>query len=181
LTRIVGTLIGITASFRREDATIGISQEGAAVVNLGNVRAAFAAALVLLAIVPDASAQVRGGLQLKGQWFRFIMSSLPAAGYFTLQNRSPTAKRLTGASSPACGMLMLHKSVRKNGTESMVMVPSVAVPGHGSVRFAPGGYHLMCMNPATAMRPGKTVPVTLKFAGGATLTAPFPVRNATGK
>jgi periplasmic copper chaperone A len=50
-----------------------------------------------------------------------------------------------------------------------------------AVRFAPGGYHLMCMQPAAAMRPGKTVAVTLDFAGGETLSAPFPVRNATGK
>jgi periplasmic copper chaperone A len=140
--------------------------------------AAFAAMLVLPA---GASAQAPSGVKLSGQWFRFIMASLPAAGYFTLSNPTATPQRLTGASSPACGMLMLHKSVRKNGTESMVMVPSVAVPAHGSLQFAPGGYHLMCMQPAPAMRPGQAVSVTLEFAGGGSLAASFPVHNATGK
>jgi periplasmic copper chaperone A len=77
--------------------------------------------------------------------------------------------------------LMLHKSIHKNGTERMVMVPSVVVPAHGRLRFAPGGYHLMCMHPAVAMRPGKTVQVTLKFASGKSLATSFPVRSATGK
>jgi periplasmic copper chaperone A len=141
---------------------------------------AAAAILALAAMMPGAAAQAPDGLTLSGQWFRFIMSSRPAAGYFDLSNSSATPATLTGASSSACGRLMLHKSVTKDGTESMVMVPKVAVPAHGSLKFAPGGYHLMCMQPAAAMRPGKTVPVTLEFAGGKSLEANFPVRNATG-
>ena len=78
-------------------------------------------------------------------------------------------------------MLMLHRSVDQGGQERMVEVASVPVPAHGKVSFAPGGYHLMCMSPAAAMRPGQSVPVTLRFAGGESLTASFPVRNATGK
>jgi copper(I)-binding protein len=136
---------------------------------------------MLAAVAPGAAAQAPSGLKLSGQWFRFIMASRPAAGYFTLRNASATPQHLTGAASSACGTLMLHKSIHKNGIERMVMVPSVAVPAHGKLRFAPGGYHLMCMRPAAAMRPGKTVSVTLKFAGGDSLTAPFPVRNAIGK
>jgi copper(I)-binding protein len=31
------------------------------------------------------------------------------------------------------------------------------------------------------MTPGHSVPVTLRFADGGSLTASFPVRNATGK
>ena len=78
-------------------------------------------------------------------------------------------------------MLMLHRSISQNGQERMVMVQSVAVPPHGKVSFMPGGYHLMCMSPSAEMRPGRSVPVTLRFADGGTLTATFPVRNATGK
>lgn len=121
------------------------------------------------------------GLLVSGQWFRLIMPSLPAAGYFTLSNVTTSPERLVGAASPACGMLMLHKSVSRNGEESMVPVPSVPIPAHGKVQFAPGGYHLMCMSPRPAMAPGKSVPVTLRLANGETLSASFPVRGATGK
>ena len=109
------------------------------------------------------------------------MPSLPAAGYFTLSNSGAAAQSLVGASSPGCGMLMLHRSVNQGGQERMVMVQSVPVPAHGKVSFAPGDDHLMCMSPTAALRPGQSVPVTLRFAGGGSLTAGFPVRNATGK
>jgi hypothetical protein len=146
--------------------------------------AAKAAIIAILALgaAPGAVAQAApGGLEVSGQWFRFIMASRPAAGYFTLSNPTATPRRLTGASSPGCGMVMLHRSVTENGIDRMVMVPSVTVPPHGSLKFAPGGYHLMCMQPTAAMQPGKTVAVTLKFSGGGSLSAPFPVRGATGK
>jgi copper(I)-binding protein len=121
------------------------------------------------------------GLSLSDQWFRLIMPSVPAAGYFTLTNATAAPEKLVGAASPACGTLMLHKSVSRNGEESMIMVPAVAIPAHGKVQFAPGGYHLMCMSPGPAMTPGKSVPVTLRLANGETLSASFPVRGATGK
>jgi periplasmic copper chaperone A len=121
------------------------------------------------------------GLSLSGQWFRLVMPSLPAAGYFILSNETAATQTLVSAASPGCGMLMLHQSVSRNREERMVMVPSVPVPAHGKVQFAPGGYHLMCMSPGPAMQPGQSVPVTLRFSDGETLSARFPVRGATGR
>jgi copper(I)-binding protein len=60
-------------------------------------------------------------------------------------------------------------------------VPSLEVPPGGAIAFAPGGYHLMCMNPTAAMKPGATVAVTFSFKGGSTLMADFAVRDAAGK
>ena len=147
------------------------------------VRRATSAAGALAAALALASAAsaAPNGLVISGQWFRLIMPSLPAAGYFILSNATAAPQRLVGAASPACGRLMLHKSVSANGTERMVMVASVPVPAHGKIEFAPGGYHLMCMSPSAAMKPGQTVPVTLRLADGETVIASFPVRGATGK
>ena len=75
---------------------------------------------------------------------------------------------------------MLHRSVNDNGQERMEMVDSVSVPAHGEVKFEPGGYHLMCMAPTEAAARGRSVPVTLRFKDGGSLTASFPVRGATG-
>ena len=55
------------------------------------------------------------------------------------------------------------------------------MPAGGSVTFAPAGYHLMCMKPTAAVKPGGTVPVTLTFKDGGTLTGDFPVRGPGGK
>jgi len=138
-------------------------------------------AVTALLIAGAAHAAAPVGVTLSEPWFRLITPAIPAAGYFTLSNTTANAQTLVSASSPACGSLMLHRSVVKNGAEEMVMVPTVPVPAHGQLKFAPGGYHLMCMSPKAAMRPGESVPVTLRFEGGAALDASFPVRNATGK
>jgi periplasmic copper chaperone A len=120
------------------------------------------------------------GLTVHDPWMRTIIPTRPAAGYFTLSNSSDKAEKLVSAASPDCGMLMLHRSVHENGQERMVMVMSVPVPAHGAVKFAPGGYHLMCMSPSKNLKPGHSVPVTLHFADGAMVKARFPVRGATG-
>ncbi len=112
-------------------------------------------------------------------WFRYVVPQVPAGGYLTLHNGSSEPAVLTGASSPACGMLMLHRSETSGGADRMVPVASVVVPPGGSISFAPGGYHLMCMQPR--MTPGTSVHVTLTFQGGQTVRAAFPVFGAAGK
>jgi copper(I)-binding protein len=122
------------------------------------------------------------GLVLSGAYFRTVIPSRPAAGYFTLKNDTNAARMLVGASSSACGMLMMHKSETVNGVDKMSPVKSVSVPPHQSVSFAPGGFHLMCMSPGPRMmKPGGSVPVTLKFKNGNTLASKFPVRKPGGK
>ncbi len=133
----------------------------------------------ILAISPGKAAET--GLSLSGGWIRFVIPSTPAAGYFTLTNATDKPQILTSASSPACGTLMMHQSVRKDDREQMKMVASVTVPAHGALVFAPGGYHLMCMSPSKDVKVGAQVPVTLTFASGTSLTDNFPVRGVGGK
>lgn len=144
-------------------------------------RAVSAACGAILILGAAAAPVAAASLVVSGQWFRTIMPSLPAAGYFTLANPTDRTETLVGADSPGCGSLMLHRSIDEGGQERMAAVASLAVPARGSVAFAPGGYHLMCMSPTAAMARGKTVPVTLHFADGTSLAADFPVRDAMGR
>lgn len=98
----------------------------------------------------------------------------------TLRNNGDAAVRLVGASSPGCGGLMLHQSKTENGIDRMSDVKSVAIPPHGSVTFAPGGYHLMCMHPQNIMQIGASVPVTLKFANGEAVSTGYAVKGPSG-
>ena len=133
-------------------------------------------ALALLA-GPVGAAEV----SVTNAWIRALPARLPAGGYFTLKNLGKSEVSLTGASSPACGMLMLHKSSDANGMSSMSDMESIAVPAGGTVTFAPGGYHLMCMEPAAALKPGAKALVTLDFSDGTKTTTLFDVKNAKGK
>jgi copper(I)-binding protein len=139
------------------------------------------AAMALIATPVLAAPALAANVTIDNPWFRALPNNLPAGGYFTLHNASQTAVTLTAASSPACGMLMLHKSESMNGMASMEDVASVPVPAGGFVAFAPGGYHLMCMKPTPAMKPGANVPVTLQFADGTRIVSAFTVKNATGR
>jgi copper(I)-binding protein len=139
-----------------------------------------ALALFLLTLAP-LIAVAAGAISVEQPWMRFIIKARPAAGYMTLRNNGDTPVALISASSPACGMLMLHQSKEVNGVEKMLPVKSITVPAHGNVSFAPGGYHLMCMKPQATMQIGHSVPVTLKFADGETVSAQYPVKGPSGK
>ena len=141
------------------------------------MRNSLVACLWLAAILPAHA----GGLSVTDAWFRALPPSVPSGGYFTLHNDSAKPVTLAGAESPACGMLMLHKSENMGGMSSMADVSDIAVPAGGTLAFAPGGYHLMCMDAKPILKPGGHVPVTLLFKDGAKRTASFAVRGATGK
>jgi hypothetical protein len=147
-------------------------------MNCKTARLALAAALVIACGAPAFAADQ---VKIEQPWMRFIIKATPAAGYLTVRNDGDTAVALTGASSPACGMLMIHESKQEKGIEKMQHVASVPVPPHGKVTFAPGRYHLMCMQPQANMKVGATIPVTLKFKDGQTVTAQFPVKGPGGK
>ena len=144
------------------------------------LKAAAASTIVVgfYALVAPANA---AGVTISSAWFRALPSGQPAGGYFTMKNGGATPVELVAAHSTACEMLMLHRSNTSSGTSRMEDVKSVSIPAGGTVSFAPGGYHLMCMNPGAAMAPGKTVPVTLVFSDGNKTHANFAVKNAAGK
>lgn len=134
-------------------------------------------AVAMLIAVPAHAATVI----VKDGWFRALPANLPAGGYFSIHNIGANTVSVVGADSPACGMLMLHKTEDKGGTMDMMDMPSVPVAGAATVKFAPGGFHLMCMNPTGAMKPGANVPVTLIFSDGSKITTTFDVKNAKGQ
>jgi copper(I)-binding protein len=140
-----------------------------------NVKRLLSIALVLASGLAAQAAP----LSVTDAWFRALPGTLPAGGYFTAHNATDHQIAITGARSGACGMLMLHQSKATGGMSSMDMVDKVAVPPGGEVRFAPGGYHLMCENPR--MKIGGKAPVQLTLSDGTAVTVAFAVRGATGK
>ena len=139
---------------------------------------AYSAAIAWLACaVPVQAAQIA----VTNAWFRWLPAHLPAGGYFELHNGQAKPISLTGADSPDCGALMLHKSEQKNGMDTMSDLASVEIPPGQTVKFAPGGYHLMCMDPGPAIKPGNSVPVRLHFSDGSARVVTFSVKNATGQ
>ena len=135
---------------------------------------------IAILLMMTASAQA-APFEITDGWFRALPGKLPAGGYFTAYNGTDRALSIVGADSDACGMLMIHLSSNKGGMSGMDMVDRVTVASGGTVRFAPGGYHLMCDNPNAKMKVGSKVGVLLKLSDGSSVAAGFVVKNATGK
>ena len=136
---------------------------------------------LVLASLVLATPALAGDIEVSDAWIRALPAKLPAAGYFTLHNKSKSAVTLIGAETSACGMTMLHKSSDSGGMSHMEDVDTVVVPAGGTVEFAQGGYHLMCMDPAPTLKPGSKASVTLIFSDGAKVTSEFAVKNARGE
>jgi len=145
-------------------------------------RTLIGAAMLALSATALAAAPASPDVQVEHAWIRWLPAKLPAAGYAVIRNVGEGTLRLTGASSPDYGMVMLHHSRLAHGDSTMEMVDHLDIPAHGSVELAPGGYHLMLSQPTHAIKPGDHVKVTFEFADGAQLQTDFSVRpaNASG-
>lgn len=142
-----------------------------------SLRLAFAGLLVAVAAHANAVAP-----KVEHAWIRWLPGDLPAAGYATITNSGDKAIELTGADSADYGQVMLHRSFHKNGESHMQMVPAIAIPAHGHISLAPGGFHLMLMHARRPIKPGDKVKIELHFSDGSSQSVDFPVRpaNASG-
>jgi copper(I)-binding protein len=134
--------------------------------------------LAVTAFAPAAALAGQAPVTISHAWFRYLLPQIPAGGFMTLKNDTVQPIILTGVQSPACGMAMLHRSANKSGMDIMMAVKSVTIPAHGEFRFAPGGYHVMCIQPKMSV--GTTVSVTFMFEKHKSIRVQFPVDGPNG-
>jgi copper(I)-binding protein len=132
--------------------------------------------LTLLTFV-SAGALSDDGLRLQEAWIRLLPGDLPLGGYFTLTNDGKAPVRLVGAESDAFEGIMMHESIQEGGSARMQHVNAVEVLPGDTLRFAPGGYHLMLMKRRGPVNLGDRLPITLMFEDGRQVTAEFTVRH----
>jgi copper(I)-binding protein len=147
---------------------------------MGCAKAALAAMLLAALLQPNTALPAeRAALSASAAWLRWLPNGLPAAGYLVIRNGGATVQRLTGASSPDYSSVMLHRSIRENGVDRMVMASGgVDIAPGESLSLAPGGYHLMLRQPSHPIRPGDTATLHLVFASGASVDVTAKVRPA---
>lgn len=127
-----------------------------------------------------ATSALAADLRITDSWIRWIPGGAPSGGYFTVHNDSAVPMELVGASSPDYASVELHRSMMQGNTARMEPVDKVVVPAHGELQFKPGSYHLMLMRPKPTVKVGGEITVALRFSGGRTLDARFPVRGPGG-
>ena len=97
------------------------------------------------------------------------------SAYFVLRNPSAAPVRLVGAESPRAGRIEIHAHDMQGGMMRMRQRAFIDVPANGSVRFAPGGLHLMLMELRGELIDRQPVQLTLLFEGGARQALTLPV------
>ena len=139
------------------------------------------ATLALLGASDAALADSPAGVSMTDGTFIRI-SDHAAHGFFAVSNTSDVAVLMTGWQSPACSKLSFREAGSSPPADSPSPLDMLTIPGKDKMVFARGGYHLQCADPAASVQPGGTVPVTVSFLGGKTLTATFQVLpTPTGK
>jgi copper(I)-binding protein len=88
------------------------------------------------------------------------------AGYLSAVNVSAKPITVTGLSSPAYQYVEMHQSLIEDGVASMVAVKSLLINPGERIEFAPGGLHLMLINPSATYTPAKPVPMALHLDNG---------------
>lgn len=112
-----------------------------------------------------------GDLTIERAWSRAtIGAERPAVFYVEITNNGSTDDALTGISTPAANMPMLHETVVTDGIASMPHVTSVPVPAGRMMALSPGGYHGMLMGLTAALKDGDGFPLTLTFEKAGDIT-----------
>ena len=92
----------------------------------------------------------------------------PAAGYFALRGGAKDMT-LVRVEAPGVSRAEMHGSrMTASGMVTMESLATVPVPAKTDVAFAPGGRHVMLFDLPQTVRAGSLVPLTLRFADGAT-------------
>ncbi|HEX5393149.1 MAG TPA: copper chaperone PCu(A)C [Rhodocyclaceae bacterium] len=103
-------------------------------------------------------------LEVKTPWVRSTVQGQPATGAF-MELSSKDGVTVIGASSSVAGTVQVHQMKMDNGVMKMNALRQLEVPAGGNVSLAPGGYHVMLMDLKQQLKPGDTVPLTLKVKG----------------
>jgi copper(I)-binding protein len=121
----------------------------------------FATALVLSACGAGSTGPQ---ISVEEPWARPV----PAAGgngavFFRLVNAGNEADQLVGGDSPVAGAVEVHKTTMEEGVMKMEHIPGLEVPAKGEILLEPGGYHVMLIDVSKSLKPGDSLPITLRF------------------
>ena len=122
--------------------------------------------ILLLVLVGACSADTQPALVASDVTITQPMPGMAmSAGYLTLTNNTEETITITRVSSPGYASVELHETVVDDGIARMRALEKIEVPAGAKTTLAPGGKHLMLMQPTKVAADS----VSLQFYDGATL------------
>ncbi len=124
-----------------------------------------------------------GDLVITQAWSRATPGGAKiAGGYLTIENKGSAADRLIGAAVDVAARVEVHEMSMKDGVMTMrPLDKGLAIEPGKTVKFAPGGYHLMLMDLNSPLKQGDKVPVTLEFEKAGKVKLSFDVLGVGAK
>jgi hypothetical protein len=133
----------------------------------------------LLLCLTSLSAYAAARIEVHEPWVREAPPNVKVlAAYLTVHNHSSKTMTLKAISSPDFGQVEMHRTEQQDGMTRMVAVKQVMLSPNGSVAFAPGGMHVMLMQPKKGFRAGDKIHLTLSFSDGSSVQVVAPVKKA---
>jgi len=103
-------------------------------------------------------------LRVTDAWIKNLPMAVPVrAGYMHISNNQNREVTIVSLQSKSFESIEIHQSMEVNGMMSMRPVDTLSIPAGASLELAPGGFHLMMMNPLDELIPGQKVAVTLYY------------------
>lgn len=122
---------------------------------------------------PAASGEVR----VMHAWARATPpGAANGAAYLQIHNGGAQADRLVGADSDRSRVTELHTVEMKDGVAAMVQLDAVPLAAGETVRFEPGGRHVMLIALDRPLKEGEHFQLTLRLERGGEVKVPVEVR-----
>ena len=135
-------------------------------------------ALALAVSAAPALAQefTAGDIVIEKPWARATPKGAEVGGgYLTIHNNGAAPDTLTGGSADFA-TVEIHEMKTESGVMKMAEITNgLDIPAHGTIRFAPGGYHVMFTHLTRPLTKGEKVQATLTFAHAGPITVDFTV------
>lgn len=137
--------------------------------------------LPLLLSLAGGQALACGDLTISDAWVRAAPPTASVmAGYLTFANDSDQPVSVTAAASPSFERVEIHDMTHENGVMRMRKLDQIEIAPGAKAELAPGGRHLMLIQPKGAFAVGDEIEVTLTLCGEHAQVVKLPVREAGG-
>ena len=112
-------------------------------------------------------------IEIDNAWVRPAGKGMNSALYFDLKNKTSNTDTLVRVFSSAAELVQLHETVNKNGLMEMKEVKALGIYKNQTIKFAPGGYHVMLIKLRKDLKAGTNVGFVFYFkkAGKIKVTA----------
>ncbi len=135
----------------------------------------------LLLSLAGGQALACGDLTISDAWVRAAPPTASVmAGYLTLGNDGSEPISVTAAASPSFERVEMHDMTHENGVMRMRKLDQIEIAPGAMAELAPGGRHLMLIQPKGAFAVGDEIEVTLTLCGEHAQVVKLPVREAGG-